>query len=84
MVTRCPLEIQLRNSEGPECAQIWTGNQNQDATVVELNQINEAIDTKQREMTQVGGAISKEPIYLRINKKNFMDLTLVDLPGLTY
>ena len=35
-------------------------------------------------MTQVGGAISSEPIYLRINKRNFFDLTLVDLPGLTY
>lgn len=35
-------------------------------------------------MTKSGGKISKVPIYLRINKKNFFDLTLVDLPGLTY
>ena len=26
----------------------------------------------------------REPIYLRINRKNFFDLTLVDLPGITY
>ena len=32
----------------------------------------------------MGGKISKEPIYLRINKRDFFDLTLVDLPGLTY
>lgn len=35
-------------------------------------------------MTQVGGQISREPIYLRIYRQNFFDLTLVDLPGLTY
>ena len=84
MVTRCPLEIQLRNTEGLECAEIWTGNENRDGTTVELSQISEAIDKKQKEMTEVGGAISSEPIYLRINKRGFMDLTLVDLPGLTY
>jgi len=32
----------------------------------------------------MGGKISKESIYLRIYKQNFFDLTLVDLPGLTY
>ena len=35
-------------------------------------------------MTAMGGKICKEPIYLRINKRDFFDLTLVDLPGLTY
>ena len=35
-------------------------------------------------MTSVGGRISREPIYLRIYKQNFFDLTLVDLPGITY
>ena len=35
-------------------------------------------------MTSLGGKITREPIYLRIYRKNFFDLTLVDLPGLTY
>jgi len=28
MVTRCPLVMQLRNTEGAECAEIWTGEEN--------------------------------------------------------
>lgn len=85
MVTRCPLVMQLRNTEQEECAQIWTGNEQQEnAEKVDLANIGPIIDAKQREMTAVGGKISREPIYLRINKQNFFDLTLVDLPGLTY
>ena len=46
--------------------------------------IGEIIDAKQKDLTCVGGKIQKIPIYLRIYKKNFFDLTLVDLPGMTY
>jgi len=35
-------------------------------------------------MTAMGGKITREPIYLRIYRQNFFDLTLVDLPGITY
>ena len=53
MVTKCPLEMQLRNTVGPECAQIWTGDENpaQEGNTVELNEIAAAIDAKQKEMT---------------------------------
>lgn len=85
MVTRCPLKIQLRNTTGEECALIWTGDENESQAVrVDLANISSVIDQKQKDMTQVGGKISSEPIYLRINKHNFFDLTLVDLPGLVY
>lgn len=30
MVTKCPLIMQLRNTEGDECAQVWTGNDEQE------------------------------------------------------
>ena len=67
MVTRCPLVMQLRNTDGDECAQIWTGSENQDDSApVDLSNISSVIDAKQKEMTQVGGQISREPIYLRI------------------
>ena len=52
--------------------------------MADLSNISSVIDAKQKELTQVGGKISKVPIYLRINKQNFFDLTLVDLPGLIY
>ena len=56
MVTRCPLVMQLRNTDGEECAQIWTGSENQDdQAAVDLSNISAVIDAKQREMTQVGG-----------------------------
>jgi len=85
MVTRCPLVMQLRNTEGQECAKIWTGQENEaEAELVDLAKIAETIDKKQKDLTAVGGAISREPIYLRIYKQDFFDLTLVDLPGLTY
>ena len=85
MVTRCPLVMQLRNTVEAECAQIWSSDESQDqAAAVDLANIAQTIDAKQREMTSMGGRISKEPIYLRIYKQNFFDLTLVDLPGLTY
>ena len=35
-------------------------------------------------MTNANQKIIKEAIYLQINKHNFFDLTLVDLPGITY
>ena len=47
MVTRCPLVMQLRNTEGEECAQIWTGSENQDETeTVDLANISSIIDAK--------------------------------------
>ena len=64
---------------------IWTGEENQDeAEAVDLGSIAIIIDAKQKKLTEMGGKISKEPIYLRILKQDFFDLTLVDLPGLTY
>ena len=88
MVTRCPLVIQLRNAanDEEEHAKIWAGTENQEdaAETVSLSGIGAVIDAKQKSMTSEAQKISKVPIYLRIIKKNFFDLTLVDLPGLTY
>ena len=69
MVTRCPLVMQLRNTAEEECAKIWAESERQeDAKSVDLSDIATEIDAKQREMTSVGGRISREPIYLRIYK----------------
>lgn len=52
MVTRCPLVMQLRNTEEAECAKIWTENESEDqAASVDLANIAQTIDAKQREMT---------------------------------
>ena len=49
-----------------------------------MSEVAEHIRTKSEELTIGKSKITSTEIYLRIFRKNFVDLTLVDLPGLYY
>ena len=88
-VTKCPLIMQLRNTDGREYADIRTSKQPiEEATEIDMSKIHEYIKTKSNELTgddeKSKSNIVSDEIFLRIYKKDYIDLTLVDLPGITY
>lgn len=81
IVTRRPLVLQLEQSAGDEFAEFGhrPGNRLPLGDAVR-NEIQAATD---RECGSDGKAVSDNPIVLRIFSPNVMNLTLVDLPGVT-
>ena len=85
-VTKCPLIMQLRTSQGEEYADIRTANEQlgEETKIDDLSTIADHIKRKSDELTSGVCKISAQPIYLRVYKDEMPDLTLVDLPGLYY
>ncbi|CAJ1456356.1 unnamed protein product [Effrenium voratum] len=79
IVTRRPLVLQLHHSEG---AQEWAEFQHKPKVQLGLSEVRREIEL---ETQRLCGAhqVSDQPILLRIFSPTVMDLTLVDLPGLT-
>eukprot|EP00475_Leptophrys_vorax_P044183 TRINITY_DN8751_c0_g1_i2.p1 TRINITY_DN8751_c0_g1~~TRINITY_DN8751_c0_g1_i2.p1 ORF type:complete len:619 (-),score=55.39 TRINITY_DN8751_c0_g1_i2:167-2023(-) len=80
IVTRRPLVLQLHKDEGPEYAEFlhakgkrWT----------DFNLVRKEIQDETDRVTGKTKGISSVPIHLSIHSPNVIDLTLVDLPGLT-
>lgn len=69
-----------------EYADIRTAAKNlgEEDRIDDLSEVAEHIRTKSEELTVGKSKITSTEIYLRIFRKNFVDLTLVDLPGLYY
>ena len=85
-VTKCPLIMQLRSTKGEEFADIRTAKQNEgeEEIIDDLSKVADHIRAKSEDLTKDKSKIVSTEIYLRIFKKDFVDLTLVDLPGLYY
>ena len=88
-MTRRPLVLQLIHTPAPDPATSsqtyseWGQFLHIDKRFTDFNEIRKEI---QQETFRVAGqnkGISKLPIHLRIYSPNVLDLTLVDLPGLT-
>ncbi|KAF8515920.1 Dynamin central region-domain-containing protein [Gautieria morchelliformis] len=90
IVTRRPLVLQLVNtpvpststSESTPCTE-WGQFLHVDRRFTEFNEIRKEIETETFRVAGQNKGISKLPIHLRIYSPNVLDLTLVDLPGLT-
>ena len=79
IVTRRPLILQLYNFDGRDHA--YFGHSQKEYT--DFNEVRVEIE---RETDRIAGKnkdICNEPIFLKVYSKDVIDLTLVDLPGIT-
>ena len=80
IVTRRPLILQLYHTSKDEWAEfLHTKNQK----YTDFTAVRKEIEDETDRETGKNKGISKKPIHLRIYSPNVLDLTLVDLPGLT-
>lgn len=80
IVTRRPLVLQLIHTEGPD---EWSQFLHVDKRFTDFNDVRKEIEQETFRVAGQNKGISKLPISLRIYSPNVLDLTLVDLPGLT-
>lgn len=92
IVTRCPLVLQLintpsssSNSESRPASPYseWGQFLHVDRRFTDFHEIRKEIEAETYRLAGQNKGISKSPIHLRIHSPNVLDLTLVDLPGLT-
>ncbi|EDQ84781.1 uncharacterized protein MONBRDRAFT_34545 [Monosiga brevicollis MX1] len=80
IVTRVPLVLQLVQTADDE----WATFQHAGGKVFrDFEQVRQEIVDQTERITGPGKAVSNEPIHLRVHSPNVVNLTLVDLPGLT-
>lgn len=87
-VTKCPIVIQIRNvkDDSLEYATVRIeGEETFDKEKIPLKDLSQKInDTQNAILKRNASEISDVPLYVYVNKLNSPDLTLFDLPGLTY
>ena len=87
-VTRCPMILQLKRpkSQG-ESAEVWIEGEDPSSaiTITDHSQLSEAIMRKQDDLIKKEKLeISKTAINIKVFCKDVPELTLYDLPGITY
>ncbi len=80
IVTRRPLILQLIHNKGDEYGEFL---HLKDKKFTNFNEIEKEIKDATDKVAGTQGGISKKPINLKIYSPNVVDLTLVDLPGIT-
>ncbi|XP_057182161.1 interferon-induced GTP-binding protein Mx-like [Triplophysa rosa] len=82
IVTRCPLELKLRQERSGINwkASISYGGKN--VVIKDPSSVEQHISEAQNELAGKGVGICDEPITLTIMSPNVCDLTLIDLPGI--
>ncbi len=90
IVTRRPLVLQLIHTPLPDPSSPsassyteWGQFLHIDKRFTDFNEIRKEIEQETYRVAGQNKGISKLPIHLRICSPNVLDLTLVDLPGLT-
>jgi dynamin 1-like protein len=84
IVTRRPLILQLIHTpEGSSVAREWGQFLHIDKKFTDFEDIRREIEQETFRVAGQNKGISKLPISLRIYSPDVLDLTLVDLPGLT-
>lgn len=86
-MTRRPLVLQLIHTPASETSSEgspeWGQFLHMDKHFTDFNEIRKEIEQETFRVAGQNKGISKLPISLRIHSPNVLDLTLVDLPGLT-
>ncbi|KAL6636319.1 P-loop containing nucleoside triphosphate hydrolase protein [Neocallimastix californiae] len=83
--TVCPLQIRLRKAMDREYTRIKINDSNHVWYEIENDEIAEKIIECQKEIVKNGNSpISDKLIILEVNRNENPDLTLIDLPGVTY
>ena len=80
IVTRRPLVLQLIHTPGGD---EWGQFLHLDKRFNDFGEIRREIEQETFRVAGQNKGVSKLPIHLRIHSPNVLDLTLVDLPGLT-
>ncbi|GAB65580.1 dynamin protein [Plasmodium cynomolgi strain B] len=87
IVTRTPIIIQLTNSKSEECYCTLTytdyENNRVEKHVDDFSILNDMLIDVTEEITGGNKCIKETPIIIEIHKSDVLDLTLIDLPGLT-
>ncbi|KAF7257638.1 hypothetical protein EG68_04666, partial [Paragonimus skrjabini miyazakii] len=93
IVTRCPLVLQLihvdesdhgmRVAEGDGKSKEWASFLHRKDIITDFNEVRQEIKEQTDRVAGSGKAISHEPINLKIYSPRVLNLTLVDLPGIT-
>jgi len=78
--TRRPLILQLINEN---VDQDWAEFSHSPKKLYSFEEVKKEIELETAKVAGAGKAVSAEPIILRVHSKTAVDLTLVDLPGLT-
>uniref|UniRef100_A0A8C6YJQ4 Dynamin-1-like protein n=1 Tax=Naja naja TaxID=35670 RepID=A0A8C6YJQ4_NAJNA len=84
IVTRRPLVLQLVHVPTLEDRRRKaTGESGKRKTFTDFSEIRQEIEIETERMTGTNKGISPEPLYLKIYSPHVLNLTLVDLPGIT-
>lgn len=87
-VTKCPIILQMRSVNTPEeeYAQIrLEGDKNDSTPKINLKDLSEKISELQEQVIKSSNlGITDTPIYVYVRKVGAADVTLYDLPGITY
>ncbi|GAW80068.1 dynamin protein [Plasmodium gonderi] len=87
IVTRTPIIIQLTNSKQEECYCTLTytdyDNNRVEKHIEDFSILNDILIDVTEEITGGNKCIKETPIIIEIRKSDVLDLTLIDLPGLT-
>ncbi|KAI8996884.1 Dynamin central region-domain-containing protein [Pilobolus umbonatus] len=83
IVTRRPLILQLVTLPSPESAEYGEFLHTKDKKYYDFNEIKKEIEQETNRLAGGNKGISRMPIHLRIYSPKVLNLTLVDLPGLT-
>jgi len=89
-VTKCPIVIQIRGVDRKEEESASVRIEGEDdlnliKEEINLNDLGNKIQMKQSELLKnVKCEIADKPLYVNVKKRHAPDLTLYDLPGLTY
>ncbi|SBT76199.1 dynamin-like protein, putative [Plasmodium ovale] len=87
IVTRTPIIIQLTNSKSEECYCTLTycdfENNRVEKHIDDFSILNDILIDVTEEITGGNKCIKETPIIIEIHKNDVLDLTLIDLPGLT-
>ncbi|KYN99744.1 dynamin-like protein [Plasmodium gaboni] len=87
IVTRTPIIIQLTNSKSDDCYCTLTycdyDNNRVEKHIDDFSILNEILIDVTEEITGGNKCIKETPIIIEIHKNDVLDLTLIDLPGLT-
>ena len=81
IVTRRPLVLQLYREEGERSE--WAEFSHRPGRMTDFLQVRKEIENETARIAGVNKGISSVPIYLAIHSTKVVNLTLIDLPGMT-
>eukprot|EP00357_Protocruzia_adherens_P036460 CAMPEP_0114985458 /NCGR_PEP_ID=MMETSP0216-20121206/7870_1 /TAXON_ID=223996 /ORGANISM="Protocruzia adherens, Strain Boccale" /LENGTH=650 /DNA_ID=CAMNT_0002347761 /DNA_START=71 /DNA_END=2023 /DNA_ORIENTATION=- len=84
-VTRCPIVVQIRNiAEDQKSFASIKSEATEEFQFKDFNKIPLAIKSVAEKLVSQGELITPKPINLKLFRPNSPDLTVIDLPGLSY